>query len=74
MDHVFGDEGVVVGQGGVVDHRCIGSSSTDGLETGTSIVLLLTSQFVQILSGLIVINFVEFGSPGPKFSHGNSIN
>ena len=74
MDHVFSDEGVVVGHWGVVDHRCVWSSSADGLETWTPVVLLLASQLVHVLSGLIVIDFVEFGSPGPEFSHGNSIN
>ena len=74
MDHVFCNEGVVVGHGGVVDNRCVGSSSADGLETGTPVMFLLTSQLVHVLSGLIVIDFVEFGSPGPEFCHGNSIN
>ena len=74
MDHIFGDECVVIGGGVVVDNSGVGSSPANGFKTGSLVVFLLASEFVHVLGCLVVIDLVLFGSPGPEFSHGNSVN
>ena len=74
MNHVFGDESMIVLSWVIVNDSCIWSTSTDCFETGSFVVFLLTSEFVHVLSCLIIIDLDEFGSPGPELGHGDSID
>ena len=74
MDHFLGDEGVVISSGVVVDNCGVGASPAYCFKAGSLVVLLLASEFIHVFCCLVIIDLVLFGSPGPEFSHGHSIN
>jgi hypothetical protein len=74
VDHVFGDEGMVVLSGMVVDDCRIGSSARNSIEAQPFVVLLLVSTGIHVEGGFVLVDLIQLGAPPPKFSHGHAVD
>ena len=74
VNHILGDFRVIVLSGMIVDNCSIGSSSRNSIKTEAFVVLLFVSASIHVQSCLILVNLVKLGTPGPEFSHGDTIS
>lgn len=74
MNHIICNIRIVGLSWRIMNHSCISTSRTDCIKAQTFVMLKLESSGINVLSSLILINFLLFWSPSPEFNLSDTIS